>query len=166
MELTKIAFGGGCHWCTEAVFQSLIGVEKVEQGWVASNENNKNFSEAVIVQFDTSKIELKTLIEIYLLTHKITSNHSMRKKYRSAIYYFSDKHKLESKLQLRRLQSKFENKIITQVLVFQQFKPSSLEFQDYYKTNPEKPFCKTYIIPKLILLKKDFKEVYKDNINQ
>jgi peptide-methionine (S)-S-oxide reductase len=70
MELTKTAFGGGCHWCTEAVFQSLIGVAKVEQGWVASTAKNNTFSEAVIVYFDDNKIDLKTLIDIHLATIK------------------------------------------------------------------------------------------------
>jgi peptide-methionine (S)-S-oxide reductase len=93
MELTKIAFGGGCHWCTEAVFQTLIGVEKVEQGWISSIEKNNTFSEAVIVHFNIEKIDLKTLIEVHLLTHKSTSNHSMIKKYRSSIYYFSNQQK-------------------------------------------------------------------------
>ena len=86
----KIAFGGGCHWCTEAVFQSIKGVLKVEQGFVASTKKNSSFSEAVIVHFEDSKIALKTLIEIHLHTHKSTSNHSMRSKYRSAIYTFSE----------------------------------------------------------------------------
>ena len=79
MELTKIAFGGGCHWCTEAVFQILIGVVKVQQGWVRSVKENDTFSEAVIVHFNAKKTDLKVLIEIHLLTHKSTSNHSMRK---------------------------------------------------------------------------------------
>ena len=87
-NLYKIAFGGGCHWCTEAVFQSLKGVEKVEQGFITSYDQNNTFSEAVIVDFNTEKIDLKTLVEIHLHTHKSTSNHSMRKKYRSAIYVF------------------------------------------------------------------------------
>ncbi|WP_288955981.1 peptide-methionine (S)-S-oxide reductase [uncultured Polaribacter sp.] len=158
MELSKIAFGGGCHWCTEAVFQSLLGVEKVEQGWVSSTEKNNTFSEAVIVHFDSSKINLKTLIEIHLVTHKSTSNHSMRSKYRSAIYYFTNQQKEESLKIINELQLQFDNKIITQILEFNQFKPSSKEFQNYYQSNPEKPFCKNYINPKLTLLKKKFKD--------
>ena len=86
MNTQKIALGGGCHWCTEAVFQSLIGVERVEQGYVASTGNNNSFSEAVIVHFNTERISLKTLIEIHLHTHKSTSNHSLRERYRSAVY--------------------------------------------------------------------------------
>ncbi|MDX6748042.1 peptide-methionine (S)-S-oxide reductase [Polaribacter sp. PL03] len=156
MELTKIAFGGGCHWCTEAVFQTLIGVEKVEQGWVSSTQKNNTFSEAVIIHFNTEKIALKTLIEIHLLTHKSTSNHSMRTKYRSAIYYFTQQQK-EATLQLiEKFQESFNDKIITKTLEFKGFKPSSEEFQNYYQSNPNKPFCKTYINPKLRLLLQKF----------
>lgn len=78
-KLKKIGFGGGCHWCTEAVFQSLKGVKSVQQGWIASKNEHFEFSEAVIVDFDPSSIPLKVLIEIHLHTHKSTSEHSMRK---------------------------------------------------------------------------------------
>ncbi len=166
MELAKIAFGGGCHWCTEAVFQSLLGVKKVEQGWVASTEKNDTFSEAVIVHFDIKKINLKTLIEIHLLTHKSTSNHSMRNKYRSAIYYFLENQKEESLKIIDDLQENFEDEIITQILVFHQFKPSPSAFQNYYKSNPKKPFCQNYINPKLKLLQSEFKKVFNDKINK
>lgn len=152
MELTKIAFGGGCHWCTEAVFQALIGVSKVEQGWVSSIEENSTFSEAVIVHFNAKKITLKTLIEIHLLTHKSTSNHSMRNKYRSAIYYFNQYEKEEILQIIKELQIGFDDKIITKTLLFNNFKPNIDDFQNYYQSNPEKPFCKNYIEPKLKLL--------------
>ncbi|MGK0412998.1 MAG: peptide-methionine (S)-S-oxide reductase [Polaribacter sp.] len=156
MELTKIAFGGGCHWCTEAVFQALIGVEKVEQGWVASTEKNNTFSEAVLVYFDDKKIDLKTLISIHLRTHKSTSNHSMRTKYRSAVYYFSNHQKEKSIKIIENLQSDFEATIITQIVAFKKFKPSKKEFKNYYQSNPNKPFCKTYISPKLKFLLQNF----------
>ncbi|WP_218598177.1 peptide-methionine (S)-S-oxide reductase [Polaribacter sp. NJDZ03] len=156
MELTKVAFGGGCHWCTEAVFQMLIGVEKVEQGWVASIEKNNTFSEAVIVYFDLEKINLKTLIEIHLLTHKSTSNHSMRTKYRSAIYYFTQQQKEDCLKIIEKLQVGFKYKIITKVLEFKDFKPNTEEFQNYYQSNPDKPFCKNYINPKLTFLLQKF----------
>lgn len=158
----KIAFGGGCHWCTEAVFQSLKGIEKVEQGFVASTGSDNSFSEAIIVYFDPSVIPLKILIEIHLYTHKSTSQHSMRGKYRSAIYVFSDTQSRKAILILKKLQEKFEHKLITKVYPFGQFKPTDERFANYYYNNPDKPFCQSYINPKLQLLL----ERFKSEINQ
>jgi len=154
--MIKIAFGGGCHWCTEAVFQSLKGVEKVEQGFVASTEANSSFSEAVIVHFNPEEIHLKTLTEVHLITHKSTSNHSMREKYRSAIYTFSEAQKEEASDLIKGFQSDFEHQLITRVLPFSEFKASREAIQNYYIKNPEKPFCKKFIHPKLEMLIKQF----------
>ena len=162
MNVTKIAFGGGCHWCTEAVFQSLNGVTKVEQGWVASVDENSTFSEAVIVHFNSKIITLKALIQIHLATHKSTSNHSMRKKYRSAVYYFSHQQKTECEFILKNIQLNTEAKIITKLLPFADFKPSENQFKNYYKKNPQKPFCKKYILPKLALISHQFADKTKE----
>lgn len=157
MELiSKIALGGGCHWCTEAVFQSLLGVEKVEQGYVASIDENASFSEAVIVHFKPEIISLATLIEIHLYTHKSMSNHSMRTKYRSAVYTFSDAQNQQSKAIINNFQKEFDNEIITKVFSFQSFKKSRKAIKNYYQNNPEKPFCETFINPKLKLLLERF----------
>ncbi len=157
--MEKIGLGGGCHWCTEAVFQSLRGVEKVEQGFVASTDQNDTFSEAVIVHFDTTSITLKDLIEIHLLTHKSTSNHSMRQKYRSAVYIFSEGQRTKTQEIVKRLQTNFERPLITEVLPFVTFRPSDEQFTDYYYKNPQKPFCQNYIQPKLKLLLERFSDV-------
>lgn len=151
-EKAKIVFGGGCHWCTEAVFQSLVGVLEVEQGFVASIDENKAFSEAVIVHFDTAKISIGVLIEIHLHTHRSTSNHSMRKKYRSAIYTFSEAQKNTVTAQLELLQLQFQNQLVTQVLPFDRFIASRAQIQNYYYENPKKPFCESFINPKLLTL--------------
>ena len=156
MQTIKIAFGGGCHWCTEAVFQSLQGVAEVNQGWVASTNKNNTFSEAVIVHFNPLDINLKDLISIHLATHKSTSNHSMRKKYRSAFYVFSNQQKTESENILTEVQENIASQIITQILPFSEFKPSEVQFQNYYKKNPQKPFCQKYILPKLELISNRF----------
>lgn len=154
----KIAFGGGCHWCTEAVFQSLKGVNKVEQGYVASIGENNSFSEAVIVHFNSKDILLKTLIEIHLQTHKSTVNHSMRDKYRSAVYPFTEEQEIESNATIDRLQKDFDGLIITKVYPFKSFKASRESIQNYYEKNPEKPFCETFINPKLRLILDRFSE--------
>ena len=156
LNLNKIALGGSCHWCTEALFQSLNGVAQVEQGFVASNPEHRTYSEAVVVHFNPEIIALKDLIEIHLHTHKSTSNHSMREKYRSAIYTYDDIQSEEVAEILRDLQFNFKAKIITEILPFKDFKQSDERFLNYYYSNPEKPFCKNYINPKLQLLRERF----------
>ena len=159
----KIALGGGCHWCTEAIFQSLKGVVKVEQGFVASTGKNKTFSEAVIVHFDAALITLQVLIEIHLHTHKSASNHTMRTKYRSAVYVFSEQQKQDALQILDICQVQFANKLITEVLVFDAFKASRVQIQNYYFSNPEKPFCETFINPKLKMLLNQFSNYTNQN---
>ncbi len=153
---TKIALGGGCHWCTEAVFQSLKGVEKVEQGYVASIHENNSFSEAIIVHFNNEEISLETLIEIHLHTHNSTSNHSMRDKYRSAVYTFSEEQKESVENIMNNLQRNFKSQLITKVYSFNNFKASREAIQNYYLKNPNKPFCENFIKPKLRVLLSKF----------
>lgn len=152
----KIGFGGGCHWCTEAVFQSLRGVTQVEQGYIASDAPNDAFSEAVLVHYVPAIIPIEILIEIHLYTHRSTSNHSFRDKYRSAVYTFDSEDTAVSLRALENLQEGFEEKIITQVLPFRESKASRESLQDYYLKNPDKPFCEKYIHPKLETLKLKF----------
>lgn len=150
--LNKIGLGGGCHWCTEGVFASLIGVAKVNQGWIAANGKNSQFCEAIEVIFDSAVISLATLIAIHLHTHASTSNHSMRGKYRSAIYvYDKDQYQLASTI-LNALRADFDQPVITEVYSFNSFKTNKAEFIDYFYTAPNRPFCQRYIHPKLSML--------------
>ncbi len=150
--MQRIGFGGSCHWCTEAVFLSLKGVSRVDQGWLASFDADSAFSEGVIVYYNPAQIDLKTLTAVHLHTHNCTKNHSMRHKYRSAVYVFGASQKKEASQILADLQSEFDEPIITQILPYQDFKPSGEAIQNYYYKNPQKPFCETFINPKLKLL--------------
>ncbi|TPN84545.1 peptide-methionine (S)-S-oxide reductase [Aquimarina algicola] len=160
-DTLKIGFGGGCHWCTEAVFQSLKGITHVEQGYIKSTNENSTFSEAVIVTFTPYIISLKDLITIHLHTHHSTSNHSFRKKYRSAIYYFDTMNESNIKVYLEELQQDFDDKIITRILPYNGFSASRKELINYHEQNPEKPFCKKYITPKLEFLKNKYSKKLK-----
>ena len=120
IRIEKIGLGGSCHWCTEAIFQSLLGVDKVYQGWISSNESPE-LSEAVVVHFDPQRISLNVLIEIHLHTHSCTSNHSLRTKYRSAVYCHNPDQKAACSEILLNLQRDFEKEVITKVLTTKEF---------------------------------------------
>ncbi|MGV3458973.1 MAG: peptide-methionine (S)-S-oxide reductase [Flavobacterium sp.] len=157
--IKRIGLGGGCHWCTEAVFASLRGVISVQQGWIASIGENDAYSEAVIVEYDSGCIPLKTLIAVHLCTHSATSQHSMRTKYRSAVYYFEEAEIAEINSAMQELQPEFDKPLITQVLQFWGFMENIEEQLNYYYTDPGRPFCETYINPKLKLLLEKFRDV-------
>lgn len=163
MSLVNIGVGGGCHWCTEAVFEALRGVAKVSQGYISSRPPNDSFSEAVIVAFEPNDIPLEVLIEIHLRTHASTSDHKMRGKYRSAIYTFSDVQANTARNTLAELQFEFDDRLVTQVLQHVAFKPSDDRFVQYYEKNSEGPFCARYIDPKLEFLRAQYANWVKES---
>lgn len=154
--------GGGCHWCTEAVFLSLRGVGRVETGLVRSNPPFEAFSEAVIVSYDPAEICLVDLINIHLRTHSSTSQHSMRSKYRSAIYFFAPEQENDIRNILCNLQSDFPAPLVTRVLPFVEFKAAHGRYRNYYDKAPDKPFCKRYIDPKLDKLRTEYARFLKN----
>ena len=84
--MEKIGFGGGCHWCTEGVFQALRGIASVDQGFIQSEAPSDAWAEGVIVTFDPRVIGLAMLAEVHLRTHSANGTYSPGGRYRSAIY--------------------------------------------------------------------------------
>ena len=157
-DTDRIAFGGGCHWCTEAVFQQLRGVEHVDQGWASATDAPARYSEAVVVTFRPREIPLAALIQVHLHTHSCTSPHPMRGKYRSAVYGFGESQMAEARSVIAAAQADFERPIITEVVRFSGFRQNTSRYQDYYLRNPGAPFCERYISPKLEALRRRFAE--------
>lgn len=135
----------------------------MKQGWIASEGSAADFSEAVLVNFDPEVISVATLIAVHLHTHSCTSNHFMRTRYRSAVYTVSDAQATGAREILINLQTEFDEPIITTVLPLREFKLNKEEDLNYYYKNPDKPFCRSYISPKLKVLMNRFnKEVNSD----
>lgn len=148
-KVDRIGFGGSCHWCTEAIFLSLSGVLKVDQGWIAPYGDPAAFSEAVIVEFDADTISLEDLVAVHLHSHSCTSEHNMRSKYRSAIYPLEDHQEPGARSAIAENQKDFTERIITEVLSFGSFKINADSYLNYYFKDPEKPFCQNVVNPKL-----------------
>lgn len=160
--MDKIGFGGSCHWCTEAIFETLRRVSHVDQGWV-SGVGHELYSEAVVVNYDEQIIALEVLIEIHLYSHSCTSQHVMREKYRSAVYTFDEDQQQRARSTIIVLQEQFDSSIITEVIPFLYFRRNEEKYLQYYSSDPDKPFCKNVINPKLRMLRKRYGKLIKSN---
>jgi len=152
----RLGFGGGCHWCTEAVFQALAGVGHVDQGWLAADPPDDGFSEGVVVSFDPAVISAADLVEVHLHTHASQANHRLREKYRSEVYATDDDQLAEVRVILARLAAGLAKAPVTRALRLRGFKRSRPEIRDYYASDPARPFCRSHIEPKLDLLRRRF----------
>lgn len=145
----QIGFGGGCHWCTEAVFAALRGVSDLRQGFIRALPPDDAYSEAVMLIHDPQAIPFDTLIEVHLRTHASMSNHKLRGKYRSAIYVSTDAQRQQAIAALADLQPLFPEPLVTRVLPLAGFRASDPRFHDYARKNAGNQFCTRYIDPKL-----------------
>lgn len=177
MSQTEIAtFGGGCFWCTEAIFKRLKGVITVVSGYAGGKRENPSYeqvttgatghAESVQVTFNPSVISYDMLLDVFWATHDPTTlnrqGYDEGTQYRSVIFYHSDQQKekaLSAKEKIEK-EGRYENPVVTQIVPFAAFYPAEEYHQNYYDTDPNKPYCSLVIAPKIKkLLEKFGKEV-------
>jgi peptide-methionine (S)-S-oxide reductase len=172
-----IILGGGCFWCTEAVFQRLEGVIKVVSGYAGGIIDHPSYrqictgttghAEVIQVFFDLSKISLESLLEVFWATHDPTTLNrqgaDVGPQYRSAIFYKDDSQKeIAEKLKSELNQSKiFDSPIVTEITAFTNFYAAENYHQDYYNQNGMQPYCQFVVRPKVEKLKQYFADKLK-----
>jgi peptide-methionine (S)-S-oxide reductase len=159
VAMEKVGFGGGCHWCTEGVFQALKGVIQVDQGFIRSEPPSDSWAEGVIVTFDPTVIGLATLAEVHLGTHSANERYSPGGRYRSAIYVCAATQREDAVRTIARSATVTNAPARTLVLPLLGFRASEPRYQDYYRTDPDRPFCRRYIDPKLDYLRRHFADI-------
>jgi peptide-methionine (S)-S-oxide reductase len=168
-------FGGGCFWCTEAVFKTLSGVRVVEPGYAGGTTKNPSYqnigdhAEVIRVEFDPAKIKYSDLLTVFFASHDPTTLNQqgadVGSQYRSLILYSSDYQGDEAKRFIEDLNksSKFGKPIVTKVEPLGEYYPAEDYHQNYYGKNQNTPYCRIVINPKLQAVKKKFADLLKEN---
>lgn len=164
-EIEIATLGGGCFWCTEAVFQELEGVEHVESGYTGGDNPNPTYqqicmgntghAEAVQVHFDPSVISYGDILEVFFLTHDPTTldqqGADIGTQYRSAIFYHSREQREVAEELIAKLEANdvFDAPIVTEVAELDEFYVAESYHQDYYRQNASQGYCTVVIDPKM-----------------
>ncbi|ELR97281.1 peptide-methionine (S)-S-oxide reductase MsrA [Gloeocapsa sp. PCC 73106] len=173
--LETIVLGGGCFWCVESVFQSVQGVTKVESGYAGGNTKNPTYqavcagktghAEVVTITFDTEKISLQEILEIFfVVSHDPTTlnkqGNDVGTQYRSIILWNSPEQKEAAQAVIQNLEANqtFSGAIVTEITQLTDYYPAEDYHQNYFNNNPYQPYCLFTIPPKLSKLKKYFPE--------
>lgn len=175
-NLQIATIGGGCFWCTEAVFQEVKGVEKVISGYSGGNVPGKptyreicsgltGHAEVVQVTFDANVISYEDILVIFMTTHDPTTLNRQGAdrgtQYRSVIYYYDDTQKEIAEIVVKELAQYYQNPIVTEISEAVTFYEAEQEHQDFYKSNPNYGYCNFVIEPKLAKLR----QLHSDKLN-
>ncbi len=174
----KATFGGGCFWCTEAVYAQIKGVESVVSGYIGGQVPNPNYkqvcsgttghAEAVEITYDPVVVPYEKLLEIFFSTHDPTTLNrqgaDVGTQYRSAIFFHDDEQKQIAQQVIIRLNAAkvFPSKIVTKLEPATVFYPAEDYHQDYFALNGFQPYCQAVIAPKVVKVRKVFKDLLKD----
>ena len=175
---TEIAvFGGGCFWCTEAIFKSLKGVTSVTSGFTGGrtlspsyeqvSSGNTGHIESIKIEFDPAMISYDDLLSVFFNTHDPTTlnrqGNDVGEQYSSAIFYSNEEQKSKAESLIKELSDSkaYEDPIITAVKPLGEFYPADESHKDFYDKNKGSPYCEIVIEPMLDKLKKRFAELLK-----
>ncbi len=173
----KATFGAGCFWCTEAVFQRLKGVKKVEPGYAGGKVKNPTYrevcsgrtghAEVARITFDPSIISYDQLLTVFWHTHNPTTKNrqgaDVGTQYRSVIFYHNEKQKeaAEASLQKTDESDLWNDSIVTEIEPLDTFYEAENYHQNYFNENPNAGYCSMVIAPKIKKLKKEFSDLLK-----
>ena len=163
---TEVAtFGGGCFWCTEAVFQQLTGVVSVTSGFMGGHVKNPTYkqvcggdtghAEVNQIRFDPSKITYEEVLKWFWEAHDPTQLNGqgadVGTQYRSVIFYHGDAQKAAAEKSKQALgkSGRYKSPIVTEIAPATEFYPAEDYHQDYYRQNPGAGYCRFVIRPKL-----------------
>lgn len=169
MEYVTLA--GGCFWCTEAVFNDVIGVESVESGYIGGNTASPTYrevcsgttghAEAIRVGFDPEEVSLDDLFDIFFATHDPTTlnrqGNDIGSQYRSAIFPADETQQTAARAAIERNQANWPDAIVTTVEQAEKWWPAEGYHQEYWEGEGQRnPYCMATIPPKLQKLRKSF----------
>jgi methionine-S-sulfoxide reductase len=175
-----IVFGGGCFWCTEAVFESLKGVDSVLPGYSGGpsadsgqaptyemvSSGQTGHAEVIKVDYDPKVINFHDLLTVFFATHDPTTLNrqgaDIGTEYRSAVFYTTPQQKSETEKFIAEL-NQSGPKVVTEVQPLSIFYPAEESHRQFYKNNTDSSYCQVVINPKMEKLKKRFNELLKDS---
>jgi peptide-methionine (S)-S-oxide reductase len=176
MNTMKATFGGGCFWCTEAIFSQLKGVNKVTSGYSGGHVSNPTYkevcngntghAECIQIEFDPTEIAYAELLEVFWMTHDPTTLNrqgaDVGTQYRSVIFYHDEEQKqaaisIKEKLNKEKI---WNDPIVTEIIQFEKFCKAEDYHQNYYPNNKNQGYCRIVITPKI----EKFKKVFSDKI--
>lgn len=171
-------FGAGCFWCTEAVFQRVKGVLKVESGYSGGTVPNPTYeavctgitghAEVTQITYDPKIISYAELLEVFWKTHNPTTLNrqgaDVGTQYRSAIFYHNNEQKELAEKYKRQLDEAkiWDTAIVTEISPFKKFYKAENYHQNYYNNNSSAPYCSFVITPKL----EKFEKIFKDRLKK
>lgn len=171
-------FGGGCFWCTEAVFEGLRGVMSVMPGYTGGTTPNPTYeqvctgttghTEATRIEFDPAQISYRDLLTVFFATHDPTTlnrqGNDVGTQYRSAIFYATPAQEAEAEKFITELMTSDPrgNPIVTEVVPLGEFYDAEDYHRQYFKDHPDARYCQIIIEPKVEKLQKQFASLLKE----
>jgi peptide-methionine (S)-S-oxide reductase len=168
-NLQTATLGGGCFWCTEAVFQEVKGVEEVKSGYSGGSAPGKptyreicsgltGHAEVAQITFDANVIAYEDILVIFMTTHDPTTLNRQGAdsgtQYRSVIFYHNEEQKEIAEVVAKEITAYYENPIVTEIAPLDVFYEAEKEHQNYYRNNQTAGYCSYVITPKLAKLRK------------
>ena len=172
-----ITLGGGCFWCTEAVFEQLKGVEKVESGYSGGTVPNPTYqqvcsgdtghAEVSQITFDPKVISLKEILEVFFTVHDPTTlnqqGNDVGTQYRSAIFYRNAEQKTVARQVIKEIEAAkiWNRRIVTELEPFKEFYKAEDYHQEYFRLHGQQPYCRVVIAPKVAKFREHFRDKLK-----